>query len=283
MEIVKPSVELLPQHDFYDHVARCARVCYDSYTEQVNHETNIKFVRSLVANNHLSVLRHYTNYAIIPYSKHNFEESERFFMCPYIQFAFDSKHIYCAANGQFMYDYEDTQIWNMIKDYEVMANTFFKNNRSRSLMRHTFIIIASIATTRELNRVSPNNICERSTRYVRTHSICASQWFEDRDTADSEFDELRQTYIESCENAFAAYDELIKQGLKQEYARGVLPLDTITEVAYTYSIDEWSNIINNRYFNATGKTHPDAHYIVEQIKNQLEKLGYEFTFHRKEY
>ena len=34
---------------------------------------------------------------------------------------------------------------------------------------------------------------------------------------------------------------------------------------YTYSIKEWRRIIDNRYFNKTGRAHPDA-------QNQLQKL-----------
>lgn len=34
------------------------------------------------------------------------------------------------------------------------------------MLRYTFKVVTQISTSRELNRVSPNNIAEQSTRYV---------------------------------------------------------------------------------------------------------------------
>jgi thymidylate synthase ThyX len=41
------------------------------------------------------------------------------------------------------------------------------------MMRYTFCVDTQISTSRELNRVSPNSIAEKSTRYVyEDGSIC---------------------------------------------------------------------------------------------------------------
>ena len=67
--------------------------------------------------------------------------------------------------------------------------------------------------------------------------------------------------------------ELWQQG---DDARGVLPLDTATKCVYTYSIDEWRNIINLRYYDTTGAAHPNAKIITDMIRNNLMELGYDF-------
>lgn len=45
------------------------------------------------------------------------------------------------------------------------------------MMRYTFCVDTQISTSRELNRVSPNSIAEKSTRYVyEDGSICRPHW-----------------------------------------------------------------------------------------------------------
>lgn len=48
------------------------------------------------------------------------------------------------------------------------------------MMRYTFCVDTQISTSRELNRVSPNNIAEKSTRYVyEDGTICRPHWMSD--------------------------------------------------------------------------------------------------------
>lgn len=46
--------------------------------------------------------------------------------------------------------------------------------------------------------------------------------------------------------------------MKPQDARGILPLDTYTVVAYTYTISEWKHILDLRFHDSTGKAHPNA-------------------------
>ena len=47
-------------------------------------------------------------------------------------------------------------------------------------LRYTFCVVTQISTSRELNRVSPNNISEQSTRYVyEDGTICQPHWLEE--------------------------------------------------------------------------------------------------------
>ena len=54
------------------------------------------------------------------------------------------------------------------------------------------------------------------------------------------------------------YRRLLKSGLKPQDARGILPLDTYTVVAYTYNLSEWKHILDLRFRETTGKAHPNA-------------------------
>ena len=136
------------------------------------------------------------------------------------------------------------------------------------MMRLTFCVITQISTSRELNRTSPNNIAEQSTRYVNFGkkggiTICLPHWWNNA----SWFKKfIHKTYWKSSE---LMYKFLLKLGFKPEDARGVLPLDTATKVVYTYSIKEWKNILDLRYFEKTGKAHPNAKIIGEKIYSEL--------------
>lgn len=162
-------------------------------------------------------------------------------------------------------------------------------------MRYTFKVTTQISTSRELNRVSPNNIAERSTRYVyEDGSICRPHWLKDYNIVEYFYnkyaiynDGIEQNdinahkvrkYIESCDRGFNDYQYLVKAGLHRQDARGVLPIDTATECVYTYSYKEWLEILKKRLYHTTGKAHPNCVVVCQMIENELKELGYEIKF-----
>lgn len=285
MEIIKPSVEIWRQRDaITEHIARCARVCYAS-DKTTN---NAEMVKRLVDNKHLSMLRHATYYFIIPYRDYSIDGLEKFIENPYIDWDIeDFKNIYVVTNGQFIYEHPN--FYNRYIKYEVSESIFSESDFARNLMRFTFKIVTQISTSRELNRVSPNNIAEQSTRYVNFNkkggAICQPHWMPDKSIELYNSDELPNDknliieqvgykYLLSCGCMFHEYNKLIEEGIKPEDARGILPLDTATVCIYTYSVKEWKHIIDLRYYGKTGKPHPNAKIIAGMIKKQLNELGY---------
>lgn len=148
-------------------------------------------------------------------------------------------------------------------------------------VRYTFCIDTQISTSRELNRVSPNNIAEKSTRYLyEDGSICRPYWLNKELIKQYEeepiTDMVSTVYLDSCNDSFKRYKFLIENGMHRQDARGVLPLDTATRCIYTYSIDEWRHILDLRYYGTTGQPHPNAKLIAGMIRDKLIELGYEF-------
>ena len=152
--------------------------------------------------------------------------------------------------------------------------------------RYTFCVITQISTSRELNRVSPNNIAEQSTRYVyEDSSICRPHWMTNEEAEMINTDEHKVFYVgskklneyfDSCNLSFGSYKRLIDiHKMDRQDARGVLPIDTATRCVYTYSADEWFEIIKKRVYNTTGKSHPNATIICKLIEQELNGLGYE--------
>ena len=269
MKIIEPKVEYWKQNNPVEHVAKCARICYGKETG--NDDLT---VANLIKNKHLSMFRHETIYIVAPYKESVAKELFRLNYCPYVDYFYNNKYIFIATNGQFI---RKCSFMNNFNNYIVDEDTFLSIDQIAATMRRfTFKVTTQISTSRELNRVSPNNIAERSTRYVyEDGSICKPYWFDN--TAMFEYEFLKYTYLNQCKEAFNVYKQLIDRGcLHRQDARGVLPLDTATECIYTYTINEWKNIIDLRYYGTTGKPHPNAKIIAGLIREQLIELGYDF-------
>lgn len=159
------------------------------------------------------------------------------------------------------------------------------------MMRYTFCIDTQISTSRELNRVSPNNIAEKSTRYVyEDGSICRPHWISKEEAElfnndnniilneaiNADLNEAINVYLNGCKRDFEEYKILVdKYKIHRQDARGKLPLDTATRCIYTYSTKEWFDIIKKRVYHTTGKAHPNATIICKLIEQELNGLGYE--------
>lgn len=289
MKIIEPKVELWQQgYDSKAHVARCARVCYGRETG--NDEATIK---RLINDEHWSMFRHETVYAMIPKTAWQCAFGmaiNKYTESPYIKWITCDDYIYVATNGNFMLDREKDNpvLWKYIHNNRVSEVEFNSCQIAFNILaRWTFCVDTQISTSRELNRVSPNSIAEKSTRYVyEDGSICRPHWMTDEevDYLNNEpiFEEWCDShkkasiYRDSCNDSFNKYKLLVDIGMHRQDARGVLPLDTATRCIYTYSINEWRHIIDLRYYGTTGKPHPNAKLIAGMIKNNLMEFGYDF-------
>lgn len=284
MEIVKPQVELWVQDDPIAHVARCARICYASDKTTGNEA----MYKRLIDSNHLSMLRHQSVYIIAPYKDYRAEIIEKFKDCPYVQYVISAGAIYIATNAQFIMENEDIKYF---VEWEVDPIEFENTPVGFTLMRYTFKVVTQISTSRELNRVSPNNIAEQSTRYVNLSkkggAICQPHWMTDETfevfnttniLPDGFYSKNEEAvnYCWHCDNCFQVYNRLLSKGMVPQDARGVLPLDTATVCVYTYSIAEWRHIIDLRYYSTTGAAHPNAVIIAGMIREKLIDAGHEF-------
>lgn len=285
MKIIEPKVELWRQEDAKAHVARCARVCYGKETG--NDEATVK---RLINSKHWSMFRHETVYAMIPIKLwyENFGEVLNVYKAsPYISWVTVRDYIYVSTNGNFMLDIEKYEpvLYNEINNYRVSEEEFNSCETAYNLFaRWTFCVDTQISTSRELNRVSPNNIAEKSTRYVyEDGTICRPHWISTKEADmfnednNADLDEAMNVYLRGCKRSFENYKILIdKHKLNRQDARGILPLDTATRCVYTYSVRRWRHIIDKRLYHTTGKAHPNCVIICQMIKDELKELGYDF-------
>ena len=280
MKIIEPKVELWKQgNDTKAHVARCARVCYGKETG--NDEATVK---RLLDSKHWSMFRHESVYAIIPVHERELKDYPLLVLSsPYIKTHTYNGNVYVATNEQFILDKSYPKFIELINMYRVTEDEFSNTEIGFNMMRYTFCIDTQISTSRELNRVSPNNIAEMSTRYVyKDGSICRPHWISQKEAElfnndnNADLDEAMNVYLNGCKRDFEEYKILVdKYKIHRQDARGVLPLDTATRCIYTYSIDKWFDIIRKRVYNTTGKAHPNAAIICKLIEQELNGLGYE--------
>lgn len=277
MKIIEPKVELWLQEDAKAHVARCARVCYGRETG--NDEATIK---RLINDKHWSMFRHESVYAIIPHKdvKHLwYDVTVNYTECPYIDWICFGDNYYVSTNGNFLLDVEKKNpvLYKWLTKYRVDAIEF--NNISlevSNLMRYTFVIDTQRITSSDTNRVSPNNIAERSTRYINFDKhdggikICKFEHFDELPK------ELQDRFIKKWNEEEQLYKDVLNAGFKIDIARHALSFPLATKIVYTYSVKEWRHFIDNRYHGVTGKPHDDYKLIAGMIRNELMELGYEF-------
>ncbi len=263
MKIIEPKVELLSEIGISpeSHIARCSRICYGHEDKEPNQEADKKMVDGLIKRGHLSMLRHSSAYFV--FTNHLPEE----FKSEYVNTLSQEDYIYASTNGQFTLEHNNKADLNS----HVFLNLCRKYPELFELYRMTFCITTQISTSRELNRCSPNAIAERSTRYCSSKDgleICKPWWY-DESTLAHDMYKANMEYLET------AYKYLLGAGMKPEDARGILPLDTATKVIYTYSIREWQHILDLRLYDKTGKAHPNAHVVMQMVKDQINDFAKE--------
>ena len=272
MKIIEPYVELWSEENVSpeSHIARCARTCYGREYKEPNQEIDEKMVSGLIKRGHLSMLRHTSTYIS------DLQYASKYLQAHIIHSPYWNCNIglgYASTNFQeYMQQEVEKEAVPGISNSKFLEECV-KNPRLFKLYRLTFCITTQIGTSRELNRCSPNNIAERSTRYCSLKDgleICKPWWYDNDEHGLNQRD-----YNQYCQFAEERYNRLLESGMKPEDARGLLPLDTATKVIYTYSIKEWEHILDLRLYDKTGKAHPNCHVVMQMVKDQINKFAKE--------
>ena len=185
IKVVNPSVEIWNQENYtldaiWKHIARCARVCYQS-TPKDNGETDYDFLKRTILRGkdiknittedipklHLSVFEHGTIYLAIPFKCLKKEENiplihvinssySRYFITGHNDF---ENYYHVVTNMRVIIENKAFMAFNYIDDISDSFNYNFE--------RVTLSITTDIGCSRELNRHRCHSISEESTRYCR--------------------------------------------------------------------------------------------------------------------
>ena len=290
MKFTEPQVEWWQQTSLAQHIARVGRICYKAKGKQPEEGLTEEEVEAFIQkrdeerckgfweSGHRSMYRHGTIYFFMPHEKGLPNYIWAYLNAsPYIDYATKNHKVWISTNMQFLL--ENKNMMDALSPYDVSEDEFidkamkYECEEAFYIIRMTLVVTTQISTSRELNRTSPNSIAEQSTRYCNLEKkggvqIARPHWYDEGTRWQ------RMVYSFVCRVCEWGYNRLLKSGLKPQDARGVLPIDTYTVVAYTYTLSEWSHILDLRYHDTTGKAHPNAKIIGEKIRNIIiERMG----------
>lgn len=311
MKLIKPSVEewhcgyTLPE--IWSHIAKCARVCYQSEPRN-NNETDEEFVKRVILRNHsfdeiaenrdlqlklhLSVLEHGTVYLKLP--KVNYV-AEFYKAEPHSKIYIG----YIESNKPSVYI--TTNIRVMVEHGRINDSQYICTPTKYHYLRSSFNIITDIGVARELARHRTHSISEESTRYCNYSkdkfgnelTFVKPEWLDmyDEDEGrevtrdwnfdildgcsiiaeEEDFDDARDAYLTSINVAEHCYKELIQNGWTPQQVRQILPLSTKVQTIHTAFNSDWEEFVKLRADACSGSVHPNMKVIANKIKSLMNK------------
>lgn len=296
MKLINQNVEewhcgyTLPE--IWSHIAKCARVCYQSEPRN-NGETDEEFVKRVILRNHsfdeigesrelqlklhLSCLEHGTVYLDIPYEKDTIEGIIFFIHNKY------SKHNYyhCGLNCYITTNMRVIVEQNLTKYLKYICVPI-----RRHYLRTTFNITTDIGAARELARHRTHSISEESTRYCNYSKdkfnneltfikpCCLNdeklKLYGDYHTVIRD-KSPESIFITNLNNVERDYLDLIKLDWTPQQARQILPLSTKVQTIHTAFESDWAEFISLRANACSGSVHPNMKVIADKIKCLMAK------------
>lgn len=312
IKVVNPSVEIWKQDGYtldaiWKHIARCARVCYQSVPRN-NGETDYDFlVRTLfkgcnvlkkyydkefIIKTHLSVCEHATvhlKYRLFIVKE--IAKANRFIHNQYSKSRIDDGYAYITTNMRVLIEN------NWLDELEFIDTT---PNCPYYTDRYTVNFITDIGASRELNRHRVNSISEESTRYCaydkdkfgKGITVAKLPWIQNDDADEQcyktgffgDHEVFDDEYIQGhyCDGWTAidwflyglqvcdlVYRKTRELGWTAQQAREILPLSTKTQVVHTAFVNDWQHFIDLRSDGVSGVPHPMIKELADIVKENL--------------
>ena len=289
MKLINQNVEewhcgyTLPE--IWSHIAKCARVCYQSEPRN-NGETDEEFVKRVILRNysfeeigesrglqlklHCSCLEHGTVYLDIPC------EEDTLTAIRFFENNIYSKHN-CSTNARY---HITTNMRVIIENNLISVLHYITKPNVFHYLRTTFNITTDIGVARELARHRTHSISEESTRYCNYSkdkfnnelTFIKPYWLNDeklklygdyhtviRDKSPESI------FIANLNNVERDYLDLIKLGWTPQQARQILPLSTKVQTIHTAFESDWAEFISLRANACSGSVHPNMKVIANKI------------------
>ena len=295
MKLINQNVEewhcgyTLPE--IWSHIAKCARVCYQSEPRN-NEETDEEFVKRVILRNHsleeigenrelqlklhLSCLEHGTVYLNIPC------EEDTLTAIRFFENNIYSKHN-CSSNARY---HITTNMRVVIENNLMNVLHYITKPNVFHCLRTTFNITTDIGVARELARHRTHSISEESTRYCNYSKdkfnneltfikpCCLNdeklKLYGDYHTVIRD-KSPESIFIANLNNVESDYLDLIKLGWTPQQARQILPLSTKVQTIHTAFESDWAEFISLRADACSGSVHPNMKVIADKIKCLISK------------
>lgn len=269
MKLIENKIEKLEQkHDLlgiYEQIEIAGRTAYKSldkieYDENGRSKTAKEFVERMVSMNHGSTLEHGTVYLMLSAQGDNIEyyTNNQYSTCKLCPYADNYGNPSFAITTNYRVLVEN----DLLDDLEFLCEPT-EYHEERTTFRLTCARVQADSFTR--HRVF--SFLMESTRYCNySNGKFNSEIEVVKPIRWDSFGEDQSVFMNICDVAEFAYMVLVKNGVKPEDARDVLPLQLKTELIMTGTESQWNEFFKLRI---SDHAHPDAKYIAERIKEQL--------------
>lgn len=302
IKVINPDVEIWKQEGYtleaiWKHIARCARVCYQS-TPRAKDESSYDFVKRTLLHGvdvlhntynlkdiescHLSVLEHGTIHlkfhGMLSSSFSTFNNV--FKHNKYSKYYIKDEYIYVTTNMRVIV--EQLAIGSLAV-IDTTPNSPYYFNRT------TFSFITNIGVSRELNRHRCHSISEESSRYCaydkdkfgNNITITKVPWIKYLEYENKVIEANPEVplytddwtavdwYCYGLEVSNLVYRKLREFGWQAQQARDVLPLATKTQVVHTAYNADWLDWIDLRANEISGKVHPEMKELAIKVKELM--------------
>lgn len=299
MKLIRSKAEFIKQEPgldgIYKAIELAGRTCYRSQ-DKITEDSAKGFVERMIKSGHTAMLEHGTVYLKMPVKYIDVScELEipiiHDLVLKYMNNLYSRVFIESTS--------EDEDVAYVITNYRVLI----ENNWIDDLQylcepthyhekRYTVRFTTDQGILRELTRSRSMSFAVESTRYCNYSkdkygnelTFIIPSWSKIKELT-CKFDELVDVYkspydpydtifINGLIEAEAYYISLTKNlGMEAQKARQLLPLATKCDVVMTGFASDWKFFLDLRYFEKTGKVHPDMLELTNKLKNELVNAG----------
>ena len=281
MKAIEESVKILEQgpklEGLLKHIERVGRISYKS-EDKITDTSYEKFVRNLGLNGHWAVFELGTVYLTVP-NKDLAVIGALEATKPFTKWTDDGKFHYFTTNYRVISQLD-------LSDVE----TYWTEPGPNHFHRVTVDFICSRFTANQIIRHRTLSPIQESQRYVKYDEIsyiipqwaCKSNTFPNLSNEDF-WNNSTDPRIELIKNSWKqseeTYFKLIEQGVKRESARGVLPLDTKTELCICGYLSDFYLLgvgtEKTGFFNlrTAQNAQEDLRYLAETLIDKFNELG----------
>lgn len=287
MKLIESKAELIQQpsglEGVYKQIELCGRTCYKS-EDKITEDSAKGFVDRMIKSNHTAMLEHGTVYLKMPILNDTSYRIDSYKDNPF------SKTRIGEMNGNPFYYYIVTNLRVLVEHGWLDDLRYICEPTEHHERRYTLKLTTDRGVSHELVRHRVFSFAQESTRYCNYSkdkfdnrlTFIIPSWSVSIKPDVLEYSPFEITpkeaeFMQSCFDSEKRYLSMLKSDATPQEARQVLPNALKTEICMTGFESDWKHFLDLRYFEVTGKAHPDmkelATKIVEQFKNNNIKIG----------
>ena len=297
MKLIKSKVELIQQGEglsgLYSHIEFCGRTCYKS-EDKITEASAIVFIQNLIGRGHTAMLEQGTVYLEVADEAVDNEWVNKYAVNPYsriVPYTNEVGNFWCVTTNfrvinENGWDEDLNYLVEPTEHHEKRYTFKLTTDRgvSHELVRHRVFSFAQESTRycnyskdkfgNELTFICPSWLNLNLGRYEfitkegETVSIAGDGYFKSSLDTDKDV-RILKSMLDSEE----AYIGLLAEGCSPQEARQVLPNTLKTEICMTGFASDWKKFFALRYFEVTGKAHPDMKLLATMMKEECEKAN----------